>query len=179
MRVQNIPKFLASRTINFSRFKQGVAAVREISQSALFPANCRLVSPMEALVMGLGEGKNTALILGFESHDHPVVATNKMNRWPALLRSAALLVPALVVALGASRFGALETVLFGPTDGLPPAGEVIPVVFLAAVVVHVLILLPQTLAFQAGFAQLRRARISGARANGHRPEAAANARSAT
>ncbi len=96
--------------------------------------------------------------------------------WPALLRSTVLVLAALAVALGASRFGALDAVLLGSTDGLPPMGEVIPIVFLAAVVFDVLILLPEAIAFRSIFVQANRVRITGgATTNGHRPQAARSA----
>ena len=89
----------------------------------------------------------------------------------ALLRSVALVLVALVVAVGASRFGALEGALFGSGADLPPASEVIPIVFLAAVVFDVLILLPEAVAFRAASTQWRRTRITGSAAhqNGHQP----------
>jgi alkyldihydroxyacetonephosphate synthase len=46
---------------------KGASAVREIAQSGLNPSNCRLVDPIESLSMGLGDGENSILILGFES----------------------------------------------------------------------------------------------------------------
>lgn len=49
-------------------------AVRAISQSALFPSNCRLLDPTEALLNGVGDGKNALLVLAFESSDHPLNA---------------------------------------------------------------------------------------------------------
>jgi uncharacterized membrane protein YphA (DoxX/SURF4 family) len=73
----------------------------------------------------------------------------------ALLRSALLVVAALVVAIGASRFGSVELALFGSRADLPPAGETIPVIFLAAVVFDVLFLLPETVAFQQTFRRAR------------------------
>jgi uncharacterized membrane protein YphA (DoxX/SURF4 family) len=69
----------------------------------------------------------------------------------ALLRSSLLVLGALVVAIGASRFGSVELALFGSAGHLPPASEAIPVVFLAAVVFDVLFLLPETVAFQQTF----------------------------
>ena len=87
----------------------------------------------------------------------------------------------MAVALGASRFGALEAPLFGSDATLPAASEVIPTVLLAALVFDVLILLPEAVAFRAGFAQLYRTRITGAaRTDGRSPEApTAGARDAT
>ncbi|MCH8993710.1 MAG: DoxX family membrane protein [Chloroflexi bacterium] len=98
--------------------------------------------------------------------------------WPALLRSTALVLAALAVALGASRFGALEATLFGASADLPPLGEVIPIVFLAAVIFDILILLPEAIVVQSGFARAYTGR--GAPTNGHHHPTAstADARSA-
>lgn len=76
IRVQAIATFRASATVLFREVAEGIQAVRAISQSGLFPSSCRLISPFEALTMGLGggDGAQTALMLAFESHDHPVEA---------------------------------------------------------------------------------------------------------
>jgi alkyldihydroxyacetonephosphate synthase len=74
MRLQAAPKFRASATISFRDDSQGVHAIRALSQSGLLPANCRLISPLEVLSTGLADGNDTLLILGFESHDHPLDA---------------------------------------------------------------------------------------------------------
>ena len=56
------------------RSRQGVAATRAISQAGLFPANCRLLDPGEAMTSaGVTDG-SALLVLGFESADHPVDA---------------------------------------------------------------------------------------------------------
>ena len=60
-----------------------------------------------------------------------------------------------MVAVGASGFGALETALGGSTAGLPPVAEIIPVVFMAALILDVLILLPQTVSFRSILAGVR------------------------
>ncbi len=70
--------------------------------------------------------------------------------WPAVIRSSALLVVAVIVAIGASRFGAIES-LFLSSEGLPPVSEVVPVVLLAFVVFDVMILLPEAIATQLSF----------------------------
>jgi alkyldihydroxyacetonephosphate synthase len=52
--------------------------VRELSQSGLYPAACRLIDPSEAVLTGAGDGSQALLVLGFESahHDvHPALAT--------------------------------------------------------------------------------------------------------
>lgn len=69
LRLQRIPTERASATVQFGDETAAFAAVRQISQSKLFPANCRLVSAIEALSMGLGNGQDTVLLLGFEAHD--------------------------------------------------------------------------------------------------------------
>lgn len=93
----------------------------------------------------------------------------------ALVRSCLLTLAALVVAVGASRFGALDAVLFGAPADLPSPGEVVPAVFLALVVLDVLVLLPEAVAFKTGFDRAYRARLTGAHRhhahNGHRAEA--------
>jgi alkyldihydroxyacetonephosphate synthase len=52
----------------------GIEAVRLIAQSELQPANCRLISPLESALTGLGDGRAANLLLGFESSDHDVDA---------------------------------------------------------------------------------------------------------
>ena len=46
--------------------------MREISQSGLYPSNCRLLDAAEAGATGAGTGETNLLILGFESAHHPV-----------------------------------------------------------------------------------------------------------
>jgi hypothetical protein len=70
--------------------------------------------------------------------------------WPAVIRSSALLVAALIVAIGASRFGAVES-LFLNSKGLPPVSEIVPVVLLTFVVFDVIILLPEAIVTQLSY----------------------------
>src|SRR5215218_3470081 len=72
MRVRPRPEFKTSAGVEFADFDQAVAAVREIAQSGLHPANCRLLDASEAELTGAGDGSAHLLILGFESADHPV-----------------------------------------------------------------------------------------------------------
>jgi alkyldihydroxyacetonephosphate synthase len=74
MRVQRRPVFRAQATVRFPTFSQGSAALRELAQSGLYPANCRLLDPNEALISGAGQGDGSVLVLGFESADHPLDA---------------------------------------------------------------------------------------------------------
>ncbi len=72
MRVQDRPRWRAAASVVFADYGRAVAATRVLAQSGLFPTNCRLLDPMEAL---LNAGVATAggvLVLGFESADHPV-----------------------------------------------------------------------------------------------------------
>jgi alkyldihydroxyacetonephosphate synthase len=72
MRVRPRPEFKASAGVEFESFLAGAEAVRAISQSGLYPANCRLLDPGEAELTGAGDGSSALLILGFESANAPV-----------------------------------------------------------------------------------------------------------
>lgn len=74
MRLQDRPLFRASASVSFPDMKQATSAVRAISQSGLFPSNCRLLDPTEALINGVGNGATALLVLAFESADHPLHA---------------------------------------------------------------------------------------------------------
>ncbi len=70
MRLQDRPTFRSSCTVEFDDYKNGLSALRHISQAGLFPANCRLLDSNEALFNGAGDGSKHLLILAFESSDH-------------------------------------------------------------------------------------------------------------
>jgi alkyldihydroxyacetonephosphate synthase len=70
MRVRPRPSFRASASVTFSEFAAAVAAVRELSQSGLQPANCRLLDPMEAMVNGVVLDGSSVVVIGFESDSH-------------------------------------------------------------------------------------------------------------
>jgi alkyldihydroxyacetonephosphate synthase len=74
VRVRPRPGFKASAGVEFAEFAAAAAAVREISQSGLYPSNCRLLDASEAELTGAGRGGNL-LVLGFESAHHPVDAS--------------------------------------------------------------------------------------------------------
>jgi len=74
MRLQDRPRFRASASVTFPDMKEACAAVRAISQSGLFPSNCRVLDPMEAMLNGVGDGISALLVLAFESADHPLQA---------------------------------------------------------------------------------------------------------
>jgi alkyldihydroxyacetonephosphate synthase len=72
MRVRPRPQFKASCGVEFEDFLAAAGAVREISQSGLYPSNCRLLDATEAGMTGAGSGEKSLLVLGFESAHHPV-----------------------------------------------------------------------------------------------------------
>jgi len=72
VRVQDKPTERASAGVRFDSFERGAEAVRALSQSALFPTNCRLIDAREAALTTGGDGEHALLVLGFESADHPV-----------------------------------------------------------------------------------------------------------
>jgi alkyldihydroxyacetonephosphate synthase len=74
VRVRPRPEFKASCGVEFDDFHAAARAVREISQSGLYPANCRLLDALEAGTTGAGSGEKNLLVLGFESAHHPVDA---------------------------------------------------------------------------------------------------------
>jgi alkyldihydroxyacetonephosphate synthase len=75
VRVRPRPSSKASCGVSFGDFAAAARAVREIAQSGLHPANCRLLDAAEAELTGAGSGEASLLILGFESAHHPVDAS--------------------------------------------------------------------------------------------------------
>ena len=74
MRVRPRPRWRSKATAHFKRFEDAVAAAREIAQTELYPANCRVLSAREALLHGAGTGAHHLLLLGFESSSGPTEA---------------------------------------------------------------------------------------------------------
>jgi alkyldihydroxyacetonephosphate synthase len=74
VRVRPRPGSKASVAVAFDDFGAAVEAVREIAQSGLHPANCRLLDAEEAGFTGAGDGQSHLLLLGFESAHLPVDA---------------------------------------------------------------------------------------------------------
>lgn len=72
MRVQDRPVHKASAAVLFSEFGAAIEAVRAVSQSGLYPTNCRLLDPGEAAFSGAADGSHSVLVLGFESAVVPV-----------------------------------------------------------------------------------------------------------
>jgi alkyldihydroxyacetonephosphate synthase len=74
VRIRPRPEFKSSCGVEFDDFLAAAGAVREISQSGLYPSNCRLLDALEAGTTGAGSGEKSLLVLGFESAHHPVDA---------------------------------------------------------------------------------------------------------
>lgn len=72
VRVRPRPRFKSSCGVEFEDFYAAAQAVREISQSGLYPSNCRLLDALEAGTTGAGSGETNLLVLGFESANLPV-----------------------------------------------------------------------------------------------------------
>ncbi len=72
VRVRPRPTRRASAGVRFDSFEDGAAAVREVSQSGLYPANCRLIDAQEAMATGAGDGTHALLVLGFEADERDV-----------------------------------------------------------------------------------------------------------
>jgi alkyldihydroxyacetonephosphate synthase len=70
VRVRPRPTHRSSAGVRFGDFAAGSAAVRELAQSGLTPANCRLIDAAEAKLTGAGDGSDALLMLGFESAKH-------------------------------------------------------------------------------------------------------------
>jgi alkyldihydroxyacetonephosphate synthase len=72
VRLQARPRWKLSCGVAFGDFAAGAEAVRELAQSGLHPANCRLLDATEAEVTHAGPAGKALLVLGFESAHHPV-----------------------------------------------------------------------------------------------------------
>jgi alkyldihydroxyacetonephosphate synthase len=74
MRVRPRPRFRATATAHFSDYDRAVEAVRALSQSGLYPSNCRLLDKREAALNAVTMDGAHVLIIAFESPDHPLQA---------------------------------------------------------------------------------------------------------
>ena len=66
VRVQPRPSERAGASVRFGQFAAGCAAVRDVVQDGLAPANCRLIDAREAALTFAGDGRSDLLVLGFE-----------------------------------------------------------------------------------------------------------------
>jgi alkyldihydroxyacetonephosphate synthase len=69
MRVRPRPRFRASASVRFAGLLEGARAARAIAQSGLYPSNCRLLDPREAMLHGVPADGGAVLLLAFESAD--------------------------------------------------------------------------------------------------------------
>jgi len=72
MRVRPRPRWRASASMRFRDFAAAVAAARDLAQSDLYPSNCRLLDPREAMIHRVVMDGSAVLLIGFESADHPL-----------------------------------------------------------------------------------------------------------
>jgi alkyldihydroxyacetonephosphate synthase len=69
VRVQEAPRFKESAAVLFDDFGAGARAVRALTQTRLYPTNCRLLDPGEAALTSAAPDGKALLVLGFEGHD--------------------------------------------------------------------------------------------------------------
>jgi alkyldihydroxyacetonephosphate synthase len=72
MRLQDRPVHKASAGVRYTDYDDAVEATRALAQSGLYPTNCRLLDPVEAMLAAGLDGSASLLMVGFESADHPV-----------------------------------------------------------------------------------------------------------
>lgn len=74
MRVRPRPRYRASASVRFDDLAAGARGARAVAQSGLYPSNCRLLDPREAMLNGVPADGGAVLLLAFESAHHPVGA---------------------------------------------------------------------------------------------------------
>jgi alkyldihydroxyacetonephosphate synthase len=72
MRLQERPRWKSTVSVEFTELSAAVSGTRAIAQAGLYPTNCRLLDPAEALISAGTVVSGGLLVLGFESADHPV-----------------------------------------------------------------------------------------------------------
>jgi alkyldihydroxyacetonephosphate synthase len=72
MRVRPRPRSRASSTVRFDDLASGARGARAVAQAGLYPSNCRLLDPREALLNGVPADGGAVLLLAFESDRHSV-----------------------------------------------------------------------------------------------------------
>ena len=82
MRVRQRPGCRATATFTFAKFQDAIAAVRALSQSGLYPTNCRLLDKREAALNMVVQNGRHVLIVGFEADDRDLA--------PAMAAAASL-----------------------------------------------------------------------------------------
>lgn len=72
MRVVRPPRYRASASVRYADWDRALAGLRAVASSGLDPANCRLLDTTEARINAVSADPAHTLLLGFESHDHPL-----------------------------------------------------------------------------------------------------------
>jgi alkyldihydroxyacetonephosphate synthase len=67
VRIRPRPRYRSSASLGFREWAAAVAAVRELAQSGLHPASCRLLDSREALIHQVAADGRHILLIGFES----------------------------------------------------------------------------------------------------------------
>jgi alkyldihydroxyacetonephosphate synthase len=70
MRIQRRPTFRATAGVVFPTWEAGTDAVRQVVQAKLWPANCRILDPVEAQRAAGLDGTASLVIVSFESAEH-------------------------------------------------------------------------------------------------------------
>ena len=78
VRVRPRPQASSLAAVRFAEFGDGIEALRAISQSALRPANCRLIDAEEARMTGASDGAAALLVLGFEGASEALVPVGEL-----------------------------------------------------------------------------------------------------
>ncbi len=71
LRVHQRPAWRGSASVRFAEFSSALAALRDILQEGLYPANCRVLDSQEALLNKVADDGSAVLLLGFESSGAP------------------------------------------------------------------------------------------------------------
>ena len=71
VRLHARPRFRAGAGVTFPSFEAACKAARAVVQSRMWPANCRVLDPLEARNFAAMDGSTALLVLGFESADIP------------------------------------------------------------------------------------------------------------
>ena len=120
VRVQRRPTFVRRSAVRFAEYADAVEAVRELAQSGLQPANCRLLDAIESMLGARVTDGSCRLLLGFESANHPVDAA--MDRALEICRTRR------GVVVGSDSTGEWRETLLGAPylrDGLARLGVVV------------------------------------------------------
>ena len=89
LRLHARPRWKGSAAVHFPEFAAAAAAARDVVQASLWPANCRVLDPAEALLHRVADDGSAVLLLGFESADAEVERSRRRARAGAAARGGA------------------------------------------------------------------------------------------